>query len=90
MPDHVHWLFELRAGALSTCMQRFKSLSARAIRAASGSEGSLWQAGYYDHRLRSEEDLAAQARHIVENPVRKRLTEHWCDYPYAWCRWELP
>jgi REP element-mobilizing transposase RayT len=90
MPDHMHWLFELRAGTLATCMQRFKSLSARALRAAGRSGGAVWQAGYYDHRLRSEGDLTKQARYIVENPVRKGLVCDWRDYPYAWCRYDLP
>ena len=90
MPDHVHWLFELRASTLAGCMQRFKSCAARAICSGIGSSGRLWQAGYYDHRLRDEEDLAVQARYIVENPVRKGLVAHWRDHPHAWCRWPLP
>lgn len=90
MPDHVHWLFQLRAGSLSACMQRFKSQSARAIRTAECSSGSLWQAGFYDHCLRDDEDLVMQARYIVENPARNGLVERWQDYPHVWCRWELP
>jgi REP element-mobilizing transposase RayT len=90
MPDHLHWLFVLRAGSLPACVQRLKSVSARAIRAADRSAGVLWQAGYYDHRLRDEEDLAVQARYIVDNPVRKGWARHWRDYPQAWCHWDLP
>ena len=29
MPDHLHWLFQLRAGSLSSLVQRFKSRSAK-------------------------------------------------------------
>ena len=87
MPDHVHWLIELRQSDLATCMRRFKSRSARAIQKATGVRGSTWQAGYYDHGLRNERDVIEQARYIVQNPVRKGLVERCEDYTYSWCRW---
>ncbi|HET6434761.1 MAG TPA: transposase [Xanthomonadaceae bacterium] len=90
MPDHLHWLFVLRAGTLSACLQRLKSRSARTLRAHDGSAGALWQAGYYDHRLRGDDDLRVQSRYIVDNPVRKGWVRHWREYPHAWCRWDLP
>ncbi|HYM87370.1 MAG TPA: transposase, partial [Pseudoxanthomonas sp.] len=62
MPDHLHWLFQLRQGSLGRCMQRFKSRSARAINLGMGSSGPLWQGGYYEHCLRNEYDLLTQAR----------------------------
>lgn len=89
MRDHVHLLLQLRYGTLPVYMQRFKSLTARAIRTAAGTSGALWQPGYYDHRLRDGEDLASQVRYIVANPVRKGMVRDWRDYPYAWCRWPL-
>ena len=89
MPDHLHWLFELRAPSLSGCLQRFKSLSALAVHRSSHTTGRVWQPGYYDHRLRSEEDLASQASYIVANPIRKGLVSAPGDYPYAWCRWDI-
>jgi hypothetical protein len=54
------------------------------------SGGAVWQAGCYDHRPRSDEGLAKQARYIIENPLRKGLVRDWRDYPYAWCRHDLP
>ena len=81
MPDHVHWLMELKSGTLATCMNIFKSRSSRLI----GGE-RLWQRGYHDHALRREESLMAAALYIVGNPLRAGLAQQAGDYPYAWCR----
>jgi putative transposase len=40
----------------------------------------LWQTSYYDHVLRGEEDILTIARYIFDNPVRKKLVEHYRDY----------
>jgi REP element-mobilizing transposase RayT len=87
MPDHVHWLFKLRSGSLSHCVQAMKSRCTRLYRGISGSRTPLWQAGFYDHRLRCDEDLIAQARYIVSNPLRRGLANRIEDYPFWWCRW---
>lgn len=87
MPDHVHWLFQLHSGHLSRCIQVMKSRSARAINAVLGSRGQVWQNGFYDHRLRDDEDLMAQARYIVANPIRRGLTQRIQEYPHWWCKW---
>jgi putative transposase len=88
MPDHVHWLFELGTEKpLGALVQRFKSRCAIGINRCRGSNTHVWQAGYYDHRLREHEDFVAQARYIVANPLRRGLVERIEDYPYWWCRW---
>ncbi len=87
MPDHVHWLLQVRTTPLARCVQSFKSRSARAINAARGTSGPVWQAGYHDHRLRDDEDLRAQARYVVANPLRRGLVSKIEDYPHWWCRW---
>ncbi len=77
MPDHLHWLMQLGEGQkLSTCVQRIKSLSARAL------GRPIWQAGFHDHAVRSEEDLPALARYIVANPVRAGLVARTGLYPH--------
>jgi len=87
MPDHVHWLFELRSDGLSACLQRFKSRSARAVNSIRTTEGAVWQAGFYDHMLRDEDDLLAQAQYIIDNPVRRGLVGNPHQYPHWGCRW---
>ena len=87
MPDHIHWLFTLPNGTLSTCVCRFKSRSARAINQAQKTDGAVWQTGFYDHRLRDEEDLRLQARYIIANPIRAGLVADGRAYPHWECRW---
>jgi REP element-mobilizing transposase RayT len=84
MPDHVHWLMELRRGTLATCMNVFKSYSSRKL-----GVGKVWQLGYYDHAVRTDESLEHAARYIIANPLRAGLAENMGEYPYAWCRWDL-
>lgn len=77
MPDHLHWLMQLGEGQdLSDCVQRIKSMSAHAH------QGPLWQPGFHDHAVRSEEDLPALARYIVRNPVRAGLVVRTGLYPH--------
>ncbi|RRV06914.1 transposase [Pseudomonas sp. v388] len=73
MPDHFHWLFELREGTLSALVQRVKSRSAVAINKARGGEGRVWQRGFHDRAIRKEDDLLGVARYIVANPLRAGL-----------------
>jgi putative transposase len=54
MPDHFHWLVELRAGTLSTLMCQVKSRSSRMIQMANSHPGALWQRGYYERTLRRD------------------------------------
>lgn len=89
MPDHVHWLMQLRYGNISRCMQAFKSRSARAFNLFGGTQGSVWQRGFYDHCVRSDESLERQALYLIENPVRAGLATSVGDYPYLWSRWSM-
>ncbi|APU30800.1 transposase [Ectopseudomonas alcaliphila JAB1] len=81
MPDHFHWLVELREQSLAAVVQRVKGRSARTINRHLRREGTLWQAGYHDHALRREEDVQAVARYVVANPLRARLVRRVGDYP---------
>nr|WP_322940105.1 transposase [Pseudomonas sp. s4] len=81
MPDHFHWLVELREQSLAAVVQRVKGRSARTINRHLRREGTLWQAGYHDHALRREEDVQAVARYVVANPLWARLVRRVGDYP---------
>lgn len=82
MPDHIHWLIELKAATLSVLMRRFKSRSGCAIYKTGKLGGRLWQAGYHDRALRREEDVQVVARYIVCNPLRAGLVQRLGDYPH--------
>ncbi|NEX22436.1 transposase [Thiorhodococcus mannitoliphagus] len=81
MPDHLHWLFVLRDGALKDVVGAAKSVAAHRI------GGRIWQPGYHDHALRQEEDLRTIARYIVANPKRAGLVERIGDYPHWDAAW---
>ncbi|MBN5088535.1 REP-associated tyrosine transposase [Stenotrophomonas maltophilia] len=89
MPDHLHWLMELRGGTLAECMALLKSRSSRLLNRRLERRGSLWQHGYHDHAVRSDESLHEKAMYILANPVRAGLACVMGEYPYAWCRWPL-
>ena len=89
MPDHIHWLVELRAGSLETVMKRFKSRTAQQANRLLGRVGRFWQACYHDHAIRSDESLHRHAMYLMGNPIRAGLTTRLGQYPHAWCEWEL-
>ena len=79
MPDHIHGvvILEGRAGLgpaptpLPELMRQLKSFSARRINQFRGTPGApLWQRGYYEHVIRSQQDLDEAAEYILGNPGR--------------------
>lgn len=92
MPDHVHWLVSLGKGSLADVMRNTKSHSGFHLKAALNSrgqmvQGSIWQEGYHDRALRTEENLPEVARYIVLNPVRAGLVKSVRDYPLWDAKW---
>ena len=81
MPDHLHWLLELKHGTLAELMCRIKSRSSRSVNLVRRSQDRLWQRGYYDRALRRDEDIKDAARYIVMNPLRAGLVNRVGDYP---------
>ena len=81
MPDHLHWLLELKHGTLAELMCRIKSRSSRSVNLVRRSQDRLWQRGYYDRALRRDEDIKDAARYIVMNPLRAGLVNRGGDYP---------
>lgn len=81
MPDHLHWLIELKQGSLSRVMQQIKARSAIAINKTTQNDTRVWQRGYHDTAVRDENDLKNLARYIVANPLRAGLVKRIGDYP---------
>ena len=83
MPDHVHWLVELRDGDLSALVGQFKATAAGGINRRLDTAGrQRWQKGFHDHALRKDEDLVALARYVVANPLRAGIVRRIGDYPH--------
>lgn len=82
MPDHLHWLMQLNADmSLSNVIKSMKSQSAKVI------GQPIWQAGYYDHAIRKDEDIQNIARYIIANPIRAGLVTKVGDYPHWDAMW---
>ena len=78
MPDHIH-LF-VRGGTdfvLSTWIAGLKRALSVALEAA-----QLWQPGFFDHILRSDESYSEKWNYVHENPVRAGLVESANEWPY--------
>jgi putative transposase len=58
------------SGSLGAIMQTFKSMTSRRFHAIAGhSSTPLWQRSYYDHILRSDDDLRLTRQYIQDNPT---------------------
>jgi len=76
MPDHLHWLLELRTAPLSRVVAAVKSVSAHRL------GERIWQPGFFDRAIRRDEDAKAVARYVIANPIRAGLVDHIGDYPH--------
>jgi REP element-mobilizing transposase RayT len=83
MPDHLHLMIIPKDKNISECMKSIKGYSAREINLILGRNGSIWQSGFYDYILDSEEKVLTRMRYIEENPTRKGLVLHLEDYGYS-------
>ena len=83
MPDHLHVLLELIGREdLSTVVGQLKGRAAAAINSARHCHGAVWQKGFHDHALRTDESVARSASYLIQNPVRAGLVTAADDYAY--------
>ena len=80
MPDHVHWLVQLRSKTLDELIHSIKSFTGN--QSILKTESQIWQRGYFDQAIRSEAMLKPFARYIVSNPIRAGLVANIRDYPH--------
>ncbi|ACB77870.1 REP-associated tyrosine transposase [Opitutus terrae] len=78
MPDHLHAL------AAFPIDQRMDKVVRDWKRYTAKRAGILWQDGFFDHRLRSEESFELKVDYIRRNPVRAGLAASPQDWPYVW------
>jgi putative transposase len=82
MPDHIH-LFV--TSSIDFDLARWVgALKQNLARAASqrGSDGQIWQEGFFDHLLRNEEGKSQKWDYVFENPARAGLVVRSEDWPY--------
>jgi len=83
MPDHVHLVVEGRSDSadLERFVQAWKQKTGFDYSRATGSR--LWQVGYFDHVLRSDESTERHVEYVLGNPVRAGLALTVGEYPFA-------
>ncbi len=76
MPDHLHMIAAFpRDKVIAAVVRNWKRLTAR-------SAGIEWQKNFFDHRLRSKDELQAKTDYIQQNPIRLGLVQHADDWPH--------
>jgi len=83
MPDHLHLFVrgpdDFRLGRWIGILKQDLAWAIEWI----GAPGPIWQRGFFDHLLRSEESYGQKWSYVRENPVRAGLVEKAEDWPYA-------
>ena len=78
MPDHWHALISFpRTEAMGGVIGDFKRFQEH-------SHGVAWQEGYFDHRIRNDDEFALKADYIRQNPVVKGLCGRAEEWPWVW------
>jgi putative transposase len=78
MPDHLHAIIAFsREPGMRTAMKNWKRFVAHKHKVN-------WQRDFFDHRLRSDQELQEKSSYIVMNPVRKGLSERAEDWPWVY------
>lgn len=82
MPDHQHLIIAgtKSSSDISKSIVSYKQKTGYWM-SANGST-LRWQKDFYDHVIRKHEDLSAQARYIIDNPVRKGFVSSWHEYSF--------
>ena len=82
MPDRAHlFVCGHREFELSRWIGGLKQAIARA-NDWSKSDGQIWQEGFFDHILRTDESMRGKWEYIFQNPVRAGLVKDPEDWPY--------
>jgi putative transposase len=82
MPDQVHLFVRgSKVFGLGSWVGLLKQALAKAA-SLSRAETQLWEEGFFDHILRSDESYSQKWNYVRENPVRAGLVKSVEDWPY--------
>jgi len=79
MPDHFHALVSFnndKGSGMGNLIKNWKRYTAKAF-------GIEWQRDYFDHRIRSDSDMADKWDYIRENPVRAGIVDSFEKWPHV-------
>lgn len=82
MPNHFHFILtgNNEKSSIKKCIDLFKQKSGFYI--SQNQKGYRWQKDYYDRILRQHENLIANIKYILNNPVRAGIVDYWKDYKF--------
>ena len=85
MPDHLHLLVQGESddADLRQFVKAWKQKSA--FHHAKTTGRRLWQVGFFDHVLRSDESTYRHVLYVLGNPERAGLSRTIGEYPFAGC-----
>jgi REP element-mobilizing transposase RayT len=89
MPDHIHFAARLLSTTLPSLMHSLKSFTSKKINDQLGRKGPIWGSQYYDHAIRTDDELRERVSYCLQNPVRKGLVNHFKEYPNWYCAYEV-
>ena len=83
MPDHVHLVLSPSPECdVVRFVGEFKNLVQRAAWKV-GVAGGFWQGSFWDHFLRSDEQLERVVEYVLDNPVRQGIVAHRGEFPFS-------
>lgn len=82
MPDHAHLTLtgDKSDSDIKKCLDMFKQKTGYWF--SKNNSCISWQKDYYDHILRSKENLDIHIKYILNNPVRAGIVDYWKQYPF--------
>ena len=90
MPDHLHLVVE--GCSDESDLRRFVKIGKQrvvySLREIYGVR-CVWQEGFHDWVLRSEQSSEGVIRYVLDNPVRAGLVEKPEDYRFSWSKYCL-
>jgi putative transposase len=84
MPDHLHlFIGGPEDFELGRWMGMLKQRLEKEILSRRRGPTPLWQRGFFDHVLRSDQSYSEKWNYVRDNPVRAGLVGNANDWPYA-------
>ena len=84
MPNHVHMLARFNEGqSMPDGLHSLKSYTANEIKKIHPELGLVWQPGYFDRYMRSEEHFWKTVDYIHQNPVKAKLCGHAAEFIWS-------
>ncbi len=82
MPDHQHLMITGTRGDSDIWRAIVSYKQKTGFWMAKNKPGMTWQKDFYDHVVRTNEDIAVHVKYILDNPVRKGLASSWEEYSF--------